>query len=193
MADIVAVGDCEREFAAAAAADGVALHRARMPWLNQRGHLGLPPEAGPVRKVLADIFAALGGDPLVQAAKKVRALPGDFVHLPSGTLIEVDESQHFTSFRRVTLDLYPADASLGFDIDEYRLLCDQWSARSDRYRASKAAVGFGAGGRQRQRAYHDALRTSSPPLWGIPRWSVCPLRTATGKPATSASDRDWRG
>jgi len=40
--------------------------------------------------------------------------------------------------------------------------------RSDRYRASKAAVGFGPGGRQRQRAYHDALRDLTAPACGRP-------------------------
>ncbi|MBD7919161.1 hypothetical protein H9657_12855 [Cellulomonas sp. Sa3CUA2] len=152
------VGDCERAFIAAAAADGLPLVRARAPWLNQRGHLGLPPGAEPVRRALADIFAALDGDPVSQSRKRLTALPGDFVHEPTGTFIELDESQHFTSYRLLTFDHYPADARLGFDMDEYRALCREWSPRSDKYRASKPAVGFGPGGRQRQRAYHDALR-----------------------------------
>jgi len=152
------VGDCERAFIAAAAADGLQLVRARVPWLNQRGHLGLPLGAEPARRALADIFAALDGDPVAQSRKRLTALPGDFVHEPTGTFIELDESQHFTSYRLLTFDLYPRDASLGFDADEYRALCREWSPKSDKYRASKAAVGFGPGGRQRQRAYHDALR-----------------------------------
>lgn len=54
-------GDCERAFAAAAALDGVVLVRARVPWLNQRGHLGLPAEAAGAAAVMERIFEALGG------------------------------------------------------------------------------------------------------------------------------------
>ena len=168
LAAVMSVGDCERAFAAAAAADGVALVRARVPWLNQRGHLGLPDEADPARSVLVDIFTALGGDEVAQAGKWLTALPGDFLHEPTGTFVEVDESQHFTSHRLLALDHYPADAPLGFEIDEYRALCSRWSPRSDKYRANKPAVGFGEAGRQRQRAYHDALRDLAVPAMGHP-------------------------
>jgi hypothetical protein len=168
LAALMPVGDCERAFAAAAAADGVVLGRARVPWLNQRGHLGLPEQASPARRILAEIFAALQGDPVAQAAKRLTALPGDFVHEPTGTFIEVDESQHFTTYRLLSLDHYPEDAPLGFDMEEYRALCAGWAPRSDKYRASKAAVGFGEGGRQRQRAYHDALRDLASPVMGHP-------------------------
>lgn len=162
------VGDCERAFAAAAAADGILLMRARVPWLNQRGHLGLPEEADAARRVLADIFSALDGDPVAQVNKRLTSLPGDFLHEPTRTFIEIDESQHFTTHRLRTLDWYPANAPVGFDIDDYRALCTEWSPRSDKYRANKAAVGFGEGGRQRQRAYHDALRDLAVPAMGHP-------------------------
>jgi hypothetical protein len=144
------------------------LVRARVSWLNQRGHLGLPEIAAGVRAVLAAIFAALNGSEKEQAAKRLTSLPGDFVHAPSGTFIEIDESQHFTSWRLRSLDLYPADVPLGFDIDEYRALCRRWAPKSDRYRASKPAVAFGDSGRQRQRAPHDALRDLAAPAMGHP-------------------------
>lgn len=162
------VGDCERAFALAAAADGIVLARARVPWLNQRGHLGIPDASPAVLDVLGRIFDSLGGRLEEQAAKRLTSLPGDFIDVESGTFIEVDESQHFTSFRLLTLDQYPVDAPLGFDINDYRALCGEWSARSDKYRKSKAAVGFGDGGRQRQRAYHDALRDLVAPTMGHP-------------------------
>jgi len=146
----------------------VLLARARVPWLNQRGHLGLPEMADGARRVLDDIFTALDGDPVAQTHKRLTPLPGDFVHEATGTFIEVDESQHFTSFRLLTLDRYPVSVPLGFDLDEYRALCREWSPRSDKYRATKAAVGFGPGGRQRQRAYHDALRDLAAPAMGRP-------------------------
>ncbi len=74
------VGDCERAFAAAAARDGMVLARARVPWLNQRGHFGLPEGASGARATLEGIFAALGGNATAQSAKRLTALPGDFVH-----------------------------------------------------------------------------------------------------------------
>lgn len=136
----------ERAFAGAAAADGVALERARVPWLNERGHFGLPAEAAEAVAVLDRIFDALGGLVDEQRAKRLTSLPGDFLHEPSGTFVEVDESQHFTSWRLRSLDLYPPGTPLGFDLDEYRNLCAHWAPKSDRYRAAKSAVGFGDGG-----------------------------------------------
>ena len=164
----MAVRDCERAFRAAAAHDGVELELARVPWINQRGHLGLPDELQNVRDVMERIFLALAGDLDAQTAKRTTALPGDFVHVPTGTFIEVDESQHFTTFRLQTLEMYPTDQVLGFDIEDYKTLCETWRTRSDKYRKSKAATGFGAGGRQRQRAYHDALRDLAIPAMGNP-------------------------
>lgn len=162
------VGDCERAFAEASAQDGVVLVRAKVAWLNQRGHLGLPDAAAEVHESLDRIFTALDGDHIAQAAKRTTPLPGDFLHEPSGTFIEIDESQHFTSHRLETLRLYPSSVRLGYDIEDYVALCEIWAARSDRYFASKAAVGFGSGGRQRQRAYHDALRDLATPAMGHP-------------------------
>ena len=164
----VPVGDCECAFAVAAERDGLVLTRAKVPWLNQRGHFGIPAEADSVRVPLERIFAALGGDPAAQRGKRLTPLPGDFLHEPSGTLIEIDESQHFTSFRAIALSLYPAETPLAFSIEEYRDLCATWAPVSDRYRASKPAVAFGPAGRQRQRAYHDALRDLVTPAMGRP-------------------------
>jgi hypothetical protein len=164
----VPVGDCERAFQDAAAADGVVLVRARLPWLNQRGHFGLPDPAASVLPVMDQVFGGLGGDQVAQQSKRLTPLPGDFQHQATGLLIEVDETQHFTSYRNLTLSLYPSDARLGFDLCEYQSLCREWSARSDRYRRNKDAVGFGEGGRARQRAYHDALRDLVAPIMGHP-------------------------
>ncbi|MDO5626931.1 MAG: hypothetical protein Q4G43_01295 [Mobilicoccus sp.] len=162
------VGDCQRAFGAAAAADGLELGPSRVPWINQRGHFDLPSGYGDVASTLAEIFVALGGEKEAQAAKRTTPLIGDFADVQTGTLIEIDESQHFTSFRATSLELYPAETPLGFDRDHYLALCQELAPRSDRYRASKAAVGFGPGGRQRQRAYHDALRDLAAPDGGLP-------------------------
>lgn len=160
MGSSMPAGDGERAFAAATAADGIELVRARAPWLDQRGGISVSPsEAGHARTVMALIFGALDGRLTEQAARRLTPLPGDFVHPGTGTFIEIDESQHFTSFRLLTLDHYPDDIPLGFDRNPYR----RWAPTSDKYRVSKAAVGFGDGGRQRQHAYHDALRDLATP------------------------------
>jgi hypothetical protein len=166
----MAIGDTQREFAEAAARDGIELVPQSVDWLNQRGHLGLPDddERRPVREALQRIYLALGGDLDVLDAGRTSALPGDFVYEPTGTLIEVDESQHFTSFRLATLELYPDNAALGFDLPTYKQLCRRWQQRSDRYYRTKAARGFGVGGRQKQRAYYDALRDLATPAMGRP-------------------------
>lgn len=162
------VGDCQRDFGAAAEADGLLLGPSRLPWINQQGHFGLPSMAQAVAAPLNAIFSALGGDPDAQSTKRTTPLIGDFVDRGTGTLIEIDESQHFTSFRATSLELYPSDALLGFDSAEYLDLCRELASRSDRYWANKGAVGFGPGGRQRQRAYHDALRDLAAPACGRP-------------------------
>src|SRR4051794_27437309 len=108
----MARGDTQREFAGAAARDGIELLPQSVYWLNQRGHLGLPVEGEgdsqtealrAARAALDRIYVALGGDLKTLDAGRTTALPGDFIHEPTGTLIEVDESQHFTSFRLATL------------------------------------------------------------------------------------------
>lgn len=154
------LGDCERAVAIAAGADGIELIPVgrSIRWLTQRGHLDLPAELIDTRRHLAAIFDCLSGDLAAQSEKKSLPLPGDLIHVETTTLVEVDEYQHFTTFRLASLRLYPPDASLGFDLRRYRALCGEWSAKADRYRQTKAAPGFGAAGRQRQRAYNDALR-----------------------------------
>jgi hypothetical protein len=164
----VPVGDCERDFQASAEADGLPLISVRHRWLNQRGHLGLPEEAAPVVPLLAAIFGALDGDAARLATARTTPLPNDYFHEPSGTLVEVDEFQHFTSARLMTLRMYPEGQPLGYDLAAYVALCEQTAARADRYRQTKDAACFGQGGRQRQRAYNDALRDLAAPALGHP-------------------------
>jgi hypothetical protein len=173
----MARGDTQREFAEAAARDEIELGPQSIYWLNQRGHLGLPDEGETdeqtealraARAALERVYVALGGDVDVLDAGRWTALPGDFIHEPTGTLIEVDESQHFTSFRLATLELYPDDAALGFDLATYKQLCESWQKESDGYYRTKVARGFGVGGRQKQRAYYDALRDLATPAMGRP-------------------------
>jgi len=161
-------GDCQRAFAVAAAEDGIELMAQSFSWLCQRGHLALPADAARTADALERIYFALDGDLEALATARATPLPGDFFHEPSGTLIEIDESQHFTSARLATLELYPNDAPLAFDLDHYKALCRRWRTASDGYYRTKTARGFGVGGRQRQRAYYDALRDLATPAMGQP-------------------------
>jgi hypothetical protein len=163
-------GDCQRAFAEAAASDRIKLSKQSFPWLCERGHAALPEPLADTRNVLERIFLALGGDLDALAAGRRNPLPGDFLHEPTRTLIETDEPQHFTSFRLLTLEMYSNDAPVGFDIQNYQWLCRRWCASpdGDGYRRNKPARCFGIGGRQRLRAYYDALRNLATPAMGYP-------------------------
>jgi hypothetical protein len=177
----VAPGELQSAFARAAAEDGIALGPASFDWLCEQGHIGLervakarrdPALVAPVKAALerlAAIFARLNGDVAVlHAARANLLLPVDLVHAPTGTVIEVDGPEHFTSFRLAALELYPAGAAVDFEIEEHNALCREWAARSDGIARGLAAKGFGFGGVQRERAYHDALRDLATAAMGHP-------------------------
>jgi hypothetical protein len=168
-------------FAEAAAEDGIELERGTFDWLCEQGHVGLervakarrdPSIVAPVRtalEVLGTIHARLQGDvSVLHASRENLLLPVDLVHAASSTLLEVDGPEHLTSFRLITLDLYPADARIGFDMEEYRALCRASAPTSDGLARGMPAKGFGFGGVQRERAYQDSLRDLATPAMGHP-------------------------
>jgi hypothetical protein len=115
------------------------------------------------------IYARLKGDvSVLYASRENLLLPVELVHEPTGTVIEVDEPPHFTSFRLAALELYRPDATVGFDLDEHMELCRTWCSMTDGLARGLAAKGFGFGGVQRERAYHDALRDLATPAMGHP-------------------------
>ena len=171
----------EPRFAEAAAEDGIELQNQSFDWLCEQGHVGLervakarrdPALVAPVTAaldVLAVIYARLKGDvSVLHASRENLLLPVDLVHAPTGTVIEVDGREHFTSSRLLALDLYPAGTPLGFDLEAYRELCREWCATTDALSRGLPAKGFGFGGVQRERAYHDALRDLATPAMGHP-------------------------
>lgn len=164
----MARGDCQRAFEQAAEEDGIVFSKQSFSWLCQQGHLALPDEAAKARQVLEQIYLELGGDLAELAAAPPTRLPGDFLHEPTATLVEVDEEQHFTTARLRTLKHYPQHQALGFDVGDYMALCRRHQAHANRSFAHRAARGFGAGGRQHQRAYYDALRDLAAPAMGHP-------------------------
>jgi hypothetical protein len=164
-------------FRRAAAADGIVLEPRMFDWLCEQGHVGLervakarrdPAIVEPVKAALgrlAAIYARLKGDESVlHAARENLLLPVELFHAPTGTVVAVDGAEHFTSFRLTALDLYPP----GLDVGEQRALCRELAARTDGIDRGLAAKGFGFGGRQRERAYHDALLDLGAPAMGHP-------------------------
>jgi hypothetical protein len=175
------VDDLRAAFAHAAADDGIVLEPHGFDWLCEQGHVGLervakarrdPAIVAPVQtalEALAAIFARLKGDlSVLHAARENLLLPVDLFHAPSGTVIEVDDASHFTSFRLAALERYPAAARLGFDLEQHKALCRELAAQTDGLERGLAAKGFGFGGRPRERAYHDALRDLATPAMGHP-------------------------
>ena len=177
----VALDDMRGAFAEAAAQDGIILEHQSFGWLCEQGHIGLervakarrdPALVAPViaaLEVLTAVYARLKGDLAVLAASRENLLlPVDLVHAPTGTVIELDDPPHFTSSRLAALALYPVHAPLAFDLEAHRTLCREWCGRSDALSRGLPAKGFGFGGVQRERAYHDALRDLATPAMGHP-------------------------
>jgi hypothetical protein len=175
------VGDVQAAFARAAAADGIVLGSGSFDWYCEQGHVGLervakarrdPALVGPVTAALEQlgaIYGRLGGDlSVLHASRENLLLAVGLVHEPTGTVIEVDESPHFTSFRLLALELYRDDDDVGFDRAEHMELCRVWCSRTDGLARGLPAKGFGFGGVARERAYHDALLDLAAPAMGHP-------------------------
>jgi hypothetical protein len=177
----VALDNMRAAFADAAAKDGIILERGSFEWLSEQGHVGLeriakarrdPAIVAPVVAALAvleRICARLRGDvSVLAAARENLLLPVDLVHAPTGTVIEVDGPEHFTSARLAALALYPGDAPVGFDVAQHMQLCRDLCERSDTLSRGLPAKAFGFGGVLRERAYNDALRDLATPAMGHP-------------------------
>jgi len=119
------VGDTQKAFARAALTDGIELVRQSFPWACEQGHFGLLRVAETSRdgdiilratvaaNALERICVRLGGDLDCLRAGRSNMLPGDFLHVESRVLIEIDEFQHLTSFRLGSFDEYPANLPVG--------------------------------------------------------------------------------
>ena len=173
--------DVHTAFAQAAAEDGIVLAPGSFDWLSEQGHVGLErvaqarrdpalvkPVIGALEQLTA-IYARLNGDlSVLDSARENLLLPVELHHEPTGTVIEVDDASHFTSFRLAALALYWPDAPLGFERTEHEELCRAWASRTDGLDRGLPAKGFGFGGLARERAYRDALRDLATPAMGHP-------------------------
>ena len=83
------------------------------------------------------MFIALDGDSEGMLTKRLTQLPLDGHLGDYNCIIEFDELQHFTEFRFQTLQYYPEEIRVGFDLDKYKSWCTQ---------NATAALRKGAGG-----------------------------------------------
>jgi hypothetical protein len=160
------MGATEDSFYSLATADGLELQRGvTVPWLSNVGHLNAALGGDDTIHELRELHLRLRGDEQLLAAKRSGSNPRlDFVLPNQKLIIEVDEIQHFTSDRLITLHAYPDGLACAFDIEHYCALVDRWRQRGDRYRAAKPTADFPfAGGRRAQRAYFDACRDLTAP------------------------------
>lgn len=177
----------EEAYAAAAAKDGVELEPQTFTWASEPGHLavsyladqsgdpGIMQRAEIGAPALQQMFRRMKGlDPVLQSCRLTKPYPAVLVHMESATLVELDCNLHFSSARLLTLDLYPGEIPLGFDIKEYKELCRENGPKVDRWRFGLASKCFGFHGMQNERAYHDAVRDIAvwvmglPPLFRVP-------------------------
>ncbi|MGW5480905.1 hypothetical protein [Streptomyces sp. NPDC004008] len=136
-------------------------------WLRRPGRI----ECAGMWETVSAIYGALTGLVLPeQAPARERRSLDVLLTYDNGQrqILEVDEKQHFTAARALTLDHYPAGVKLGFDVS-------QWLARSRSLSGREPGGGFGKpkpplfpgeGGRHRQRAFRDALADLLPPVHG---------------------------
>jgi len=86
----------------------------------------------PYSKDLATIYEALGAHRGFRHFVRARKLPPcDFFVPRPRFLVELDESQHFTACRAVSLRNYPETLPLGFDREEWLALCESTNAKDN--------------------------------------------------------------
>ena len=82
--------------------------------------------------------------------------PCDFWVPAPGFIVEFDESQHFTSPRKLVFSAYPDNHPIGFSRDRWIALCEKHNARDN-----------DPPYRDEQRAWYDTLRDLIPTLEGL--------------------------
>lgn len=119
--------------------------------------------------VIDTIFKVLKGNYAANQNKKEQHLKCDaFFKGQYNFMFEFDEVQHFSSARLKTLELYPKNLNLNFDISNWKFLCKKYHDKADKYRYNKACVDFNfKGGRTSQRAYLDCFRDILPCYHGL--------------------------
>ena len=127
---------------------------------NYRFEAGTHPEDyrdTPYYSKLKEIYKALQNHRGFKNFVKTKTLPHcDFFVPDPGFILELDESQHFTQPRRITLEKYPDSLRLGFSRKKWIMLCKKINSKDNNppYR-------------DEQRAWYDTLRDFLPAVFGL--------------------------
>lgn len=165
----MAVGDFARDVLAAAREAGLPLREGTIvEWLSGWGHREPVAADTPslVLERLGLMHAALGGDSEMLIQKQRRKPKVDF-WLGDTVIVELDELQHFSSYRLSTLPFYEG-LGHALDLELYRSLCHRYHGPAHKKYSHKKAKDFAfSGGRTAQRAYLDAVRDLLAPVFGL--------------------------
>ncbi|CAN5772021.1 hypothetical protein BH23CHL7_BH23CHL7_05720 [soil metagenome] len=137
-------------------------------WLNRPGRSDCGPMWDAVRTIYRELTDGMAL-PEEMPPRERRNLDG-MLQLPGEPprIVEVDESQHFNEFRAVTLRRYPPGISVAFPVEVW--LAASQAGRTIQgggWAAPKPPLFPMAGGRNRQRAFRDALADILPPVHGF--------------------------
>lgn len=116
------------------------------------------------RNICNNIFLEIGGNISDLAMKGIRQLNVDAYFSEIGIIMEIDEIQHFTSYRKESLNIIKKSDNipLGYNINDYILYCTEYGQKA----IKKGAAGYRKptkdfnfiNGRAAQRAYLDSIR-----------------------------------
>jgi len=115
------------------------------------------------------IFKSLNGDLNANQTKRSVSLDCDaYFGGQFNFIFEFDELQHFSSARLKTIENYPTDLKLNFDLLAWKKFCQTHKDKADNYRRTKTTTDFNfAGGRTAQRAYLDCFRDLQAEIQGL--------------------------
>lgn len=136
------------------------------PWLVRPGRL----ECGSEWPRICEIYNSLTGGVLPEVMRPIEHRRVDAVLVRRGCkpiILEVDEKQHFNTFRAMTFEYY-ADARVAFDIEAWRQASlAKRKLEGGGFAKPKPPLFPGLNGRHKQRAFRDALCDLLPPLHGF--------------------------
>jgi len=128
--------------------------------VNYKFEAGTKPEDyrnSPFYLELKEIFSELQNHRGYKGFIRSRRLPRcDFFVSNPGFIVEFDESQHFTTCRKIALSKYPKSFILGFDREKWIKLCERINAKDN-----------DPPYRDEQRAWYDTLRDFIPTIKGL--------------------------
>jgi hypothetical protein len=136
------------------------------PWLR---NIHLSEDCGRHFPTIDRIFTELKGDHKNAQVKRNMPIPFDaYFGGDYNFIIEFDEIQHFSTPRMRTLELYPRNIGLGFNLNQYRRWCGTYRSEADQYRRTITPRDFNFdGGRTAQRAFFDAMKDLVPQMNGL--------------------------